>query len=488
MNLENYYTQEKLKENDSKIRKIFFYRICGTGMGAAACLLKEKNYTVEGGDTNYYPPMSDYLETTGIPCHDLSSITSEKLKEFDLIVIGNVVPKTSDEARMLEELGVPFCSFPAALGAFVLNNVNVVGIAGTHGKTTTTYFFKQVFEKLGSDVGYFIGGVLNGKPPSKLGDGKYFFIESDEYDSGYFEKFSKFRSYCLNSLILTSLEFDHADIFSSIEDILDEFRVVMMTIDEKCIFNRDYGNVLKLYDEFQEIDNINDWQFYGENAPEGPRKIKMSESGSSFEMVLNDQEFQFETNIVGLHNLLNIATVIIYAFYEGNEIDKIKDAVKNLEMVKRRQEIRGQYKGAIVIDDFAHHPRAVELTIGGISTMYPNKKIISIIEPCSATARSSIFQEEFTKSLEKSAEVIIAKPQKPTSVKSLDDLDCDKIAKSLNNSGIKSSVAENLGELRSSIDLVAKEDSVLLIMSNGTCLDLWKSDFIKEFDSTGKGF
>ena len=219
MNLTNKLDYSDLKKIQKDIKRVFFYRVCGTGMGAAACLLKEKGYEVEGGDTNFYPPMSTYLESTGIPLHKLEKIDQEFLKSFDLIVVGNVVPNGSPDARLIEELGVNFSSFPTAIGALVLSDVNVIGIAGTHGKTTTTYFATQIFENLKADPGYLIGGVMVGRPSSKLGNGKYFFIESDEYDSAYFEKISKFRSYAIDNLILTSLEYDHADIFASVEAI-----------------------------------------------------------------------------------------------------------------------------------------------------------------------------------------------------------------------------------------------------------------------------
>ena len=178
----NYLDKEQLLLKKQSIKKIFFYRICGTGMGAAAILLKEAGYIVEGGDTQFKPPMSDYLKSTQIPLIDLLDVDSEYLRGFDLIVVGNVVSKKSPDAQLIESLGVNFCSFPASLGAFILKERKVVGISGTHGKTTTTYLMSQVFKNLGFNPGYFIGGVLNEGPCANLGNSDYFFIESDEYD------------------------------------------------------------------------------------------------------------------------------------------------------------------------------------------------------------------------------------------------------------------------------------------------------------------
>ncbi len=470
MNLQNKLDSQYLRKNKDKFKKVFFYRICGTGMGAAACLLKEAGFEVEGADNNFYPPMSTYLETTKIPCHKISDVSQDFLKKFDLIVVGNVVPRLSDDARNIEESGVPFVSFPAALGALVLSDVNVIGIAGTHGKTTTTYFMAQVFKNLGEDPGYFIGGVLDGLPSAKLGNGKHFFIESDEYDSAYFEKISKFRLYEINHLVLTSLEFDHADIFNDIEDIKNEFREGMPKMNGTFFLSNEYQAIKELDKEL--LSKKENKYFYGEDTKIGPNIIEMNEKGSTFEV----RGEKFVTNIIGKHNILNLTTVILYALESGYSSEKINDSIKNLKLVKRRQEVRGTYKGHTVIDDFAHHPRAVELTIDGIKKKYPKNEILVIIEPCSATARSNIFQKEFANSLKLADKVILAKPQRPTSVKGANDLDCDWISKQLENS----TVAINLDELREQLDKMIQDDDLILVLSNGTCLGLWESNFVKE--------
>lgn len=478
MNLTNKLDYNGLQEIQKNIKTIFFYRVCGTGMGAAACLLKEKGYSVEGGDTNFYPPMSTYLESTGIPLHRLDKVTKEFLKNFDLIVVGNVIPRGGADAQIIEELGVKFCSFPTAIGALVLGNVNVVGIAGTHGKTTTTYLATQVFENLKTDPGYLIGGVMEGRASSRLGSGKYFFIESDEYDSAYFEKISKFRSYSIDNLILTSLEYDHADIFSSVEEIKDQFRAVIPKIAKKFIFSEDYPAANELFLEFSD-GNKKRWIKYGEKSENGPRIIEARPDGTSFELFFNKVHC-FETNLVGLHNIMNLSAVIIYALSEDFSAEEISSAIKNLKMVKRRQEVRGFYKKALVIDDFAHHPRAVQLTLDGVITQYPHKKIHVIMEPNSATARSAIFQTEFTDALKKASSVIFTKPTRPTSVLNVGDLDIYKIIDSVEKSGRKGSVVGNLSELMTEIEKITGGENIILILSNGTCLGLWESEFIKD--------
>lgn len=479
MDLTNKLDYNGLKKIQTNIKKVFFYRVCGTGMGAAACLLKEKGYEVQGGDTNFYPPMSTYLESTGIPLFKMDQVTSEFLKSFDLIVVGNVVPNGSPDAKQIEELGVKFVSFPTAIGALVLSDVNVVGIAGTHGKTTTTFLATQVFEKLSANPGYFIGGVIDGRPSSKLGDGKYFFIESDEYDSAYFEKISKFRSYSLDNLILTSLEFDHADIFNSVEDIKNQFKAAIPNIDKTMIMTADYISSLELFNEFKDDDKAR-WIQYGEKTETGPKILEANSSGTRFQIKFDKIEHTFETNLIGRHNILNLTAVILYAMSEKFTKEQIQNAITDLHMVKRRQEVRGRYKGALVIDDFAHHPRAVELTLDGIITSYPGKKINVIMEPNSATARSAIFQKEFTSSLDRAYSVIFTKPTRPTSVKNVGDLDIEKIIAHVRESSRHGAVVGNLAELMNEIENMTGEDNVILILSNGTCLGLWESEFVKK--------
>ncbi len=476
MNLINMLNFDTLIKNKNQIKKVFMYRICGTGMGACACLLKEKGFHIEGGDNNFYPPMSTYLESTGIPLKNLSDIDAEYLKTFDLIVVGNVVPRNSEDARIIEELGIAFTSFPTALGALVLNDVNVVGIAGTHGKTTTTYLMTQIFEKLGEDPGYFIGGVMDGRPSATLGNGKYFFIESDEYDSAYFEKISKFRSYSLNHMILTSLEFDHADIFSDIEDIKEEFRNTIPNIAGQHIYNFDYVASEELIQEFKP----KSLSLYGDKSKSGPITLSECEEGTEFKLLLNNEWECFKTNLIGKHNILNLASVIFFAIGEGIAISNIKETLSDLKLVKRRQEIRGSYKGCLVIDDFAHHPRAVELTVDAIKTNYKNRELVVILEPNSATARSSLFQSEFLDSLDKADQVIFSKPTRSTSVQGANDLDGQLIIDEINKSGRKGTLVKNLNELMTSIDDAVDPNVLFLILSNGTCLGLWESEFVNK--------
>lgn len=475
MNLQNMYVESNLSTLRPNVKKIFFYRICGTGMGACACLAKEAGYEVAGADLSFSPPMSTYLETLGIPLLKLNDLTKEILSEYDLIVVGNSVPRNSEYAHFVEELNIPFTSFPSFLGELILKDKEVIGLCGTHGKTTTTYFLTQMLEQLGEDTGYFVGGIIDGRAPSKLGTSKYFVIEADEYDSAYFQKISKFRLYELDHMVLTSLEFDHADIFSSVEDIKNEFASVIPSLPGKIIANDAY----KAIDELKAKFNEKEWVMYGEESESGPKDIESQNGKSKFKLKLGNSYVTFETNVIGVHNILNISSCVILLHKLGYNTVELKNAVINLGMVKRRQEFRGMYNGSIVIDDFAHHPKAIDLTIDAIKTKYPDKKIITIFEPVSATARSNIFQTEFTESLGKSDQVIIAENPLQTTVAGGHNLNCDLIAENLNQKEISAQVVRNLEQLIKEIKNVANEKNLLLILSNRTCLGLWESDFVQ---------
>lgn len=479
MDLSNLISQEELIKRSAQIKKVFFYRICGAGMGPAAVLVKQAGYDVHGADSAFYPPMSTFLETTGIPLFKLEEATPEFLKQYDLIVVGNSVSGKAEVARMIEKVGVPFTSFPSALGSLVLKNKNVIGIAGTHGKTTTTYFMTQMLEKLGQNPGYLVGGIIEGREPAKLGD-KYFVIESDEYDSAYFHKISKFRLYELKSMILTSLEFDHADIFSSVEKIEDEFRDVIPGMKSTLIFNQEYASAMKLFHEYSGKNPVQKWYLYGEGSEIGPHDVRTFENGSSFTLNWKGERVSFESSVVGQHNVLNLASCVIFLLSEGFSVSDVQKASLEIGMVKRRQEVRGKYRDMVVIDDFAHHPRAITVTLDAIRARFKNKKIITIFEPISATARSAIFQNEFRDSLALSDKVIIAKASIPTTALNGKDLDVDKLAQEISGMGKPAVCVSKLEELRHTIDESADKDSVLLVLSNRTCLGLWESSFVQE--------
>ena len=458
--------------------------ICGTFMGGVAQLAKALGHKVTGCDAQVYPPMSTQLEAAGIEL--VQGFGPEQLDlKPDLWVVGNVVSRGNPLMEAILESGATYTSGPQWLAEHVLHHPSqprhVLAVAGTHGKTTTTFFLTQMLESLGQKPGYLVGGIIDGRDPARLGEGKYFPIEGDEYDSGYFHKISKFRLYELKHMILTSLEFDHADIFSSVEKIEDEFRDVLPKLKGQIIMNLEYPSSLKLWNEYIGSAPAKSWTSYGPGAPVGPHDVITEENGSRFTLTLGDEDVDFETTAVGMHNVLNVTACLSFLYGEGFKIPELQKAVKELGMVKRRQEVRGTYKGATVIDDFAHHPRAITVTLDAIRARFKNRRIITVFEPVSATARSSIFQTEFRDSLAGgSDEVIIAKPDLATTALGGSDLDGVKLAAEIQSIHKRpAQCVSTLAPLRAAIDATVKSGDVLVILSNRTCLGLWESDFVQ---------
>jgi UDP-N-acetylmuramate: L-alanyl-gamma-D-glutamyl-meso-diaminopimelate ligase len=483
MNLSNFWDASKIRTQHDQIKNIFFYRVCGMGMGTCAKIVKEAGYSVEGADYEFFPPMSTYLKETGITCVPMERVDQAYLAQFDLIVVGNSIKGGGPDALLIEGSGTPFTSFPCLLGELVLAQRRVVGIAGTHGKTTTSYYLVQMLESLGLKPGYLIGGVLDDRASSMLGNkDDVFVIESDEYDSAYFQKFSKFRQYNIKDLILTSLEFDHADIFDSVEDIEEQFYPILGQV-QKIVGNHAYPSVQKVMKKASELEHNLALFPFGEKDSSGPQFMNWDGENCEFRVFFRQQWEVFKTNINGEQNLLNITACIKY--FEGEaqfSVEQVKQAVSQLRNVKRRQEIRGKYQNAIVVDDFAHHPTSMELTIDCVGQKFPDRKMIVVVEPVTSTARSNAFQESFPSVFHKADQVLIANPGIDTNAKQFENLDYNRLAIDIDRSGIPAEVFQDLDPLLEKIKSLTVEKSVLLVCSNRTVLGLWKSDFVNQLN------
>ncbi|MAW07238.1 MAG: hypothetical protein CME61_03035 [Halobacteriovoraceae bacterium] len=454
MNLENRLTKEMLSKKKDRIKKILFYRVCGTGMGAAACLMKEAGFDIYGIDRDYFPPMSDYLNESQV---QLLSFDQVNLSEFDLIVVGNVVPKGSEDAKKIENSGVFFCSFPEVIGEFILKNKNVIGVSGTHGKTTSSYFLVQIFEQMGLRPGYLIGGVIEGRASSSMGNSEYFIIESDEYDTAYFEKTPKFFHYEINHLIITSIEYDHADIYESLLEITDHFKTLSKKTNGIIVGNTDYEAIKNLV-KIKPMVEINEKMF------------EMRENG----FVLEKSFYEFK--IKQKYNILNLLGGLVLlselGFTEHVNLD-----LNSLKLVKRRQEYIGEFKGASVYDDFAHHPTALKLTIESFSSDEKFGKLCVVFEPASSTARSDIFQKDLPECFLGAGIVFVIEPSRPTSAKNANTLNTEKLKLGLLDEGI---ICETVSDKKSLINLLSRfreNYDTIILLSNGPLLGVKKELF-----------
>ncbi|MDP6537891.1 MAG: UDP-N-acetylmuramate:L-alanyl-gamma-D-glutamyl-meso-diaminopimelate ligase [Gammaproteobacteria bacterium] len=407
--------------------------ICGTFMGSLAVIAKQLGYRVSGSDANVYPPMSTQLQELGIDLQE--GFRPEYLQPPpDLVIIGNALSRGNPAVEHALNEGLNFTSGPQWLAQYVLHDKWVLGVAGTHGKTSTSAMLAWILEYAGVNPGYLIGGVTNNfKQSASLGDSSFFVVEADEYDSAFFDKRSKFVHYVPRTLILNNLEFDHADIFNNIEEIERQFHHLVRTVP---------GNGLILFPHGESaIEGVlrkgcwSSRQQFGISVPTEVCKklaanggvfwnaLMQDEQGSEFELtkygqgttgeVMNRAAVSWE--MTGIHNVRNAIAAVAAAHHVGIEVATAREALLEFKGVKRRMELRGTVEGVKVYDDFAHHPTAIELTLQGIAAKLRadggDSRLIAVIEPRSNTMKSGVHQHEFNIACQAADMVIWFKPE-----------------------------------------------------------------------------
>jgi len=378
-----------------KVLRIYLIAVCGTGMGALACLLKDLGFTVTGSDQQVYPPISLLLEDKGIPVlegFDPDHITPDT----DLVVVGNAVRKDNPEAVRMRELGLPFCSMPQAINHFAGFGKKSLVITGTHGKTTTSALLAWILFSAGLDPTYIIGGILkNFGTNYRVGDGPFMVLEGDEYDTAYFDKGPKFLHYDPIAAILTSVEFDHADIFrdqAAVKNAFDSFISGMSPQSTLVAFDQD-----PIIRELIQNRPCRIWS-YGMDPGSAWRLGNQSAAPpwTHFDVIKNGGLWgRFQTRMIGEHNLWNALSAIAVADSLGISLPEISMAMKSFEGVKRRQEIRGCKNGITVMDDFAHHPTAVRETVRAVKSFYTTGRIIAVFEPRTNSSMRRVFQNDY---------------------------------------------------------------------------------------------
>lgn len=357
--------------------KVHILGICGTFMAGVAKLMIEKGYEVSGSDKDFYPPMSEYLETLKIDL--IKGYDSQNLPEADLYVIGNVISRGNESFEKILSNKLPYTSGPKII-ADLTKEQNLIAVTGTHGKTTTSYMLCHIFIENGIDIGYLVGGISpHFQDSAKLGTANIFIIEGDEYDSALFDKRSKFINYNPHSIIINNIEFDHADIFRDIDDIKRQFHHLVKIIPND-------GSIMYHYDDpnIKDVINLGSWS---KMLPIGEEDLFYSYENR--EMTFNKINYSLTAlPLKGIHNFKNYVAAIYMAYQYGVPIKKSIQALSNFSGVKRRQELVYDKNNISIIDDFAHHPTAIKLTIESIKHENPKKNIIGIIELGSNTMAS----------------------------------------------------------------------------------------------------
>jgi len=448
---------------------IHLIAICGVGMASLAGLLQSKGYRITGSDQNIYPPMSTYLQEIGIDI--LAGFSPEHLSDRpDLVIIGNAVSRNNAEAEAVVNQGIPYISFPQGLGKFLIGSRQSLVITGTHGKTTTTALAAWVLARAGLDPGFFVGGVpINFGSGWDPGKGDYVVIEGDEYDSAFFDKGPKFLHYRPQHVILTSVEFDHADIYRDLDHLKDAFRRLMELIptEGKLVVCRDYPAAMEVAARAcsQVItygdDGSSDWT---------ARNVRFSAGKGFFDAFYRgNSDATVEVGLIGRHNVNNALAAYALAKELGIDRKRMLEGFATFSGIKRRQEIKGERRGVLLIDDFAHHPTAVRETIDAVRAAYPGRRLWAIFEPRSNTSRRNIFEQEFSDALARADRVVMAGLYQAEKVPEKDRMSVERVIDAINRlcGDSRAVMIESGQDIASYVAKGAVSGDIMLVMSNG---------------------
>lgn len=451
----------------SNVRSVHLVAICGTAMGAVASMLKEKGYEVTGSDQKVYPPMSDFLRNQGISI--MEGFKAENLDHLpDLVVVGNAVSRDNPEVVSMFERKLPFCSMPQAVNHFFAEGKKTLVVSGTHGKTTTSSLLAFVLYDSGLDPSYLIGGIVkNFDSNFRIGKGDYLVLEGDEYDTAFFDKGSKFLHYRPAVTILTSVEFDHADIFRDLDHVKSAFSAFMDRHPrESLVVAADgYSNIDDVLEE-----KVVEVERYGSDAGSRWRlgQVRIEPPFTFFEVLRDGELFaSFKTPLPGEHNLYNALSVVAAADRIGIPMDKVGRALERFEGVKRRQEIRGVKRGVTVMDDFAHHPTAVRETIRAVKPFYPKGRLIAVFEPRTNSSMRDVFQNVYPDSFDDADLVLIRKPAHLEKIPEDRRFSSEKLVSDLEKKGVNAYFFETTEKIIDFAVKEARDGDLVLIMSNG---------------------
>ena len=391
--------------------RIHLIGICGTAMATLAALLKQRGHDVRGSDQNVYPPMSDFLAAEGIPAlsgYDAGHITGD----IDLVVVGNAISRGNPELEAVLERKLRYCSLPEAVREHFLWGSRSIVLAGTHGKTTTTALTGWLLADANLDPTVLVGGIaLNfGERGSsyRLGRGREFVIEGDEYDSAFFDKTAKFLKYLPDVAVINNVEFDHADIYPDLDAVLQAFRRLVNLVPRNglLLLGADSPHAAALQE--RAVSPVDTFGF-DEGADWRAGNVEHVNGVTRFEVWRRGERFgEFESPLFGRHNVRNALAAIAVGAFVGLGAAEMADGLRRFRGIKRRLETVGTADGVLVLDDFAHHPTAVHETLAALRTGYPDRRIWAVFEPRSASSCRRVFQDDFARAFGAADEVVIA--------------------------------------------------------------------------------
>jgi len=384
--------------------------ICGTAMATLAALLKRRGYDVRGSDQNVYPPMSDFLAAEAIPI--MTGYSADHISgDVDLVVVGNAISRGNAELETVLERKIRYCSLPEAIRDHFLWGARSIVVAGTHGKTTTTSLTGWLLTSGRLDPTVLVGGIaLNfGETGSsyRVGAGRDFVIEGDEYDSAFFDKTAKFLKYLPDVAIVNNVEFDHADIYADLDAVLLAFRRLVNLVPRNglLLVGADSTHAAGLAKHA-----VSPLETFGtsEDATWQATDVKAADGLTHFRVRRRREWFgDFASPLLGVHNVRNAVAAIAVGSYLGIAPGDLADGLRTFEGIKRRLEVVGTADGVTVIDDFAHHPTAVHETLSALRSGYPDRRIWAVFEPRSASSCRRVFQDDFARAFGAADEVIV---------------------------------------------------------------------------------
>lgn len=448
-------------------KHIHLIGICGTAMASLAGMLKARGFRVTGSDAAAYPPMSDFLASLGIPvAQPFSEMNLQPRPE--LVIVGNVMSRGNVELEYVLDQRIPFQSMPQLLHDEFLKQRDVIAIAGTHGKTTTTSMLAWIFESAGRKPDFLVGGIAENFGSSfALGGGENFIIEGDEYDTAFFDKGPKFLHYFPTSVILTSVEFDHADIYSDLEAVKTAFKRLVNLVPRR-------GRIVA-WDGSPNVDECVAKAFcpverygFGDEAKWRAVDVNFGSERTRWSVLLDGKRWgEFDFPLAGEYNVLNAMAAVAMAAGYGITPQESADALRTFQSVKRRLEVCAEVDGITIIDDFAHHPTAIVQTLKALRTRYSGRRLWAILEPRSNTLRRNVFQPELACALAVADEIVIAQIFKPEAVPEKERLDPNAVVGMLAKASKRARILANADAIVEQIAPELRSGDVVAILSNG---------------------
>jgi len=443
--------------------------VCGTAMATLAAMLKRKGHDVQGSDQDVYPPMSDFLALEGI--RTLVGYKPEHISgDLDLVVVGNAISRGNPELEETLDRKIRYCSLPEAIREHFLWGARSIVLAGTHGKTTTTSLTGWLLTHGGADPSVLVGGIARnfGERGSsyRIGQGRDFVIEGDEYDSAFFDKTAKFLKYLPETAIVNNVEFDHADIYADLAAVRLAFRRLTTLVPRTgvLLLGADSPHALALKDGA-----VSPVETFGltEGATWQAAEVEHRDGLTLFEVRRAGQLFgRFASPLLGLHNVRNALAAIAVGAREGLTAATLAEGLRQFRGIKRRLEIVGERRGVTVLDDFAHHPTAVYETLAALKTGYPGRKLWAVFEPRSASSCRRVFQDDFARAFKGADEVVIAGVFR-SSLPEAERLSADQLVADVNGAGGRARHIPAVDDIVQLMGDEARSGDLIVVMSNG---------------------